>query len=104
MAKELRKRNGVEFLSKELVESWENKISAHYEKTTDSERELQRTESQDKFQIRLKYLKYIYQQGGNLLLSPDASGIYSIPGFGILQLNNKLKFSQSCDSGAIYFG
>lgn len=80
---ELRKRNGVEFLPKELVESWENKISAHYKKTTDSERELQRTESQDNFQIRLKYLKYIYQQGGDLLLSPDASGIYSIPGFGI---------------------
>lgn len=80
---ELRKREGVEFLPKELVESWENKISAHYQKTTDSEREVQRRESQDKFQTRLKYLKYIYQQGGNLLLSPDASGIYSIPGFGI---------------------
>lgn len=80
---ELRKRNGVEFLPTELVESWESKISAHYQKTTESEREVERKESKDKFQARLNYLKYIYRQGGMLLLSPDASGIYSIPGYGI---------------------
>jgi hypothetical protein len=80
---ELRKRDGVKFLPTELVNSWESKISAHYEKTTENEREIERKESKDKFQARLKYLKYIYTQGGKLLLSPDASGIYGIPGYGI---------------------
>ena len=80
---ELRKRDGVKFLPTELVNGWESKISAYYEKTTESEREVDRKESKDKFEARLKYLKYIYKQGGMLLLSPDASGIYSIPGYGI---------------------
>lgn len=80
---ELRKRNGVEFLPNQLIESWESKISAHYQNTTENDREVERKESKDKFGTRLKYLKYIYQQGGKLLLSPDVSGIYSIPGFGI---------------------
>lgn len=80
---ELRKRSGVEFLPTELVDTWESKISAHYQKTTEIEREVERKESKDKFQGRLNYLNYIYKQGGMLLLSPDASGIYSIPGYGI---------------------
>lgn len=80
---ELRERNGVAFLPAEIVKGWESKISSHYDKTNESEREVERRESKDNFQARLNYLKYIYTQGGKLLLSPDASGIYGIPGYGI---------------------
>ena len=80
---QLRLRNGVEYLPKELIESWEGKISVHYKKIEESERESEREKSQNQFEYRLNYLQYIYKQGGKLLLSPDASGIYGIPGFGI---------------------
>lgn len=80
---ELRHRSGVQFLPTKMVKNWESKIAAHYEKTTKDERETERKKSKNKFNKRLDYLKYIYRQGGKLLLSPDASGIYGIPGFGI---------------------
>jgi len=80
---QLRLRNGAKYLPKELIESWESKISIHYKKTEKSERESKRKKSQNQFDYRLNYLQYIYKQGGKLLLSPDASGIYGIPGFGI---------------------
>jgi len=79
----LRNRNGAKYLPKQLTEVWEAKIADHFEKTTDAEREAERKQSKVQFDGRLKYLNYIYQQGGKLLLSPDASGIYGIPGFGV---------------------
>lgn len=79
----LRKRMGVEFLPKKLVSGWEKKISSYYAETTEEKREEDRNKSKKSFDARLNYLGYIYRQGGNLLLSPDASGTYNIPGFGI---------------------
>ena len=35
---------------------------------------------ENQFNYRLNYLGYIYRQGAFLLISPDASGTYSIPG------------------------
>lgn len=81
--KELRQRPGVKFLPTELVENWEEKIATHHKNTTKKERKTDRKKSKNKFNDRLKYLKQIYEQGGKLLVSPDASGIYNIPGFGV---------------------
>lgn len=80
---DLRKRDGVAYLPSGLVNNWERKISEHYLKTTESERLIERNVSKIKFQTKLKTLGSIYTQGGKLLLSPDASGIYNIPGFGV---------------------
>ena len=80
---ELRQRKGAEYISKEVIKGWEDKIVSHYEKTNEKDRVKEREESKSEFQTRLDYLEYIYKQGGKLLLSPDASGIYSIPGFGV---------------------
>ncbi|WP_291865127.1 amidohydrolase family protein [Maribacter sp.] len=80
---QLRKRNGTEYLPKELIREWEDKITAYFDKTKEKERAGNREENKDKFQNRLDYLGHIYRQGGKLLLSPDASGIYGIPGFGV---------------------
>ncbi len=79
----LRLRQGVDYLPKKLVSGWEDKIKSHYTETTEEERKQDRNKSKKSFDTRIKYLAYIYRQGGKLLLSPDASGLYSIPGFGI---------------------
>lgn len=79
----LRQRGGVRYLPKVLVKSWEKDIAADYAKTTSGEREESRKKNKKRFSTRLKYLQYIYQQGAQLLVSPDASGLYGIPGFGM---------------------
>ena len=79
----LRNRKGVGFLPKERIEDWEKKINSYYFETTEEQRALDRSKNKTSFDTRLKNLRYIYHQGGKLLLSPDASGIYGVPGFGI---------------------
>jgi len=79
----LRNRKGAEFLPNELTTEWEKKINSYYSETTEEKRAEDRNKSKQSFETRLNYLGYIYRQGGKLLLSPDTSGIYGIPGFGI---------------------
>lgn len=79
----LRERPGVKYLHKDLVSKWEKKIKAYESDSTPAEREESREKSKGKFDYRLAMLNYLYRQGGRLLLSPDASGIYSVPGYGI---------------------
>lgn len=79
----LRTRSGVEYVPKEIVNSWENKIKEYNEKTSDSEHAEDRLKSKKRFESMLNFLNYIYQQGGLLLVSPDASGTYGIPGYGM---------------------
>lgn len=79
----LRKRTGVSHLPKQQIQEWEAKITEHYDNSTEEGRTKERSISKQRFDTRLIYLGFIYRQGGQLLLSPDASGIYGIPGFGI---------------------
>lgn len=79
----LRMRNGVHYLPPKLIAEWEKKIQSYYNESTEQERIEDRLKSKRQFNTRLSYLGYIYRNGGKLLLSPDASGIYSVPGFGI---------------------
>ncbi len=79
----LRLRKGVSYLPPKIVSGWEDKIKSYYAKTTEDKRKQDRHKSKKNFDNRIKYLSYIYRQGGKLLLSPDASGLYGIPGFGI---------------------
>lgn len=82
-ADSLRLRPGVDLLLPEVVSRWEDRIAAYASETSSETIAANRTKSKKKFEERLHYLGYIYRQGGKLLLSPDASGIYGIPGFGI---------------------
>ncbi len=79
----LRKRDGVDLIPEVTISAWEKDISTYYGKTDENKRIKDRENSKKRFSNRLKYLSYIYKQGGNLLVSPDASGIYGIPGFGM---------------------
>ncbi len=80
---ELRKRDGVAYLPKEKIKKWETKIESYYKKSDEEKRVADRAKSKKKFDARLSYLSLVYRQGGSLLVSPDASGIYSVPGYGM---------------------
>lgn len=82
-ASELRKRAGVEFLPQEWIDKWEKKISDHHTETSAAGRAQERELNKQRFDTRLMYLGFIYAQGGKLLLSSDASGIYGIPGYSL---------------------
>jgi len=79
--KEMRKREGVLSLPKKWINEWEG-----YFKQVEAE---QTKEQQDKFrsqvgeylQSRLKIVKKLHEQGGKMLVSPDASGYYGVPGY-----------------------
>lgn len=79
----LRTRKGVEYIPKDLIEDWETGISTYYSESDEQKRIENREKNKNQFAMRLNYLSFIYRQGGLLLLSQDASGIYGIPGFGI---------------------
>lgn len=63
------------------MEGWEKKISNYYNDTNSEKRREERKKQENNFGYRLNYLGYMYRQGSNLLISPDASGLYGIPGF-----------------------
>lgn len=82
-AGELRQRDGIKYLSNTLVKEWEDEIAKDEAETPAKEAAEYREKVAKSFTARLSYLTYIYEQGIKLLLSPDASGTYSIPGFGM---------------------
>jgi hypothetical protein len=80
---ELREKNGNNIVPNEWVETWEGKIKDYETSNTTQKIENEINRHKDFFKSRLHYLEYIYMQGGHLLFSPDASGIYGIPGFSV---------------------
>lgn len=79
----LRTRAGVAFIPKTWIKDWEAQITEHEAETSVEGRAKERSVSAQRFESRLRYLGFIYRQGGQLILGADASGIYGIPGFGV---------------------
>lgn len=77
----LRRKLGVEYAKQSSIHEWEQKISNYYNDTNSEKRSEERKKQKNSFKYRLNYLGYMYRQGSNLILSPDASGLYGIPGF-----------------------
>ncbi len=82
---DLRARKGVKLMPKEWVESWEKRLKETNKGSTLEAITQKRGNRKEQFKNRLTYLDFVYQQGGLLLLSPDASGIYTLPGYGVHQ-------------------
>jgi len=80
---ELRQREGLAYIKKSLVSEWEKGIAEEEASNSPEDLAADRSKATQSFAARLSYLRYIYEQGVKLLLSPDASGAFSIPGFGI---------------------
>lgn len=78
---DLRQRKGVDYIPQQLINEWETQLSESNSKTDKEKQEADRKMFENQFNYRLNYLGYIYRQGAFLLISPDASGTYSIPGF-----------------------
>lgn len=78
---ELKKKPGVKYLPSAYTSNYDGKIASYYAESTEEERAAERAKQKKQFDFRLKYLGFAYRQGGQLICSPDASGIYNVPGF-----------------------
>lgn len=75
------KREGIHFLPKRWITEWET----HFKQVAAE----QKKEQQDRFrdqigtyiQNRMEVVKKLHEQGAKLLVSPDASGYYGVPGY-----------------------
>ena len=80
---DLRNREGIEYISKAKLNEWEKDIELYNNETPQAKILENAIKTKRQFDKCIDYLGCIYKQGGKLLLSPDASGIYSVPGFAI---------------------
>lgn len=80
---ELRKRAGINFLPKKLLKSWKKSIKNFKAENDEKKQKEYQTMVKNIFDAHIRYLKYMYQQGALLLVSPDASGTYNIWGYGV---------------------
>ena len=110
---DLLKRKGLEYMPKSILNQWENSAKEYETKMTKVELQKKAEKSKRQFDGRLSYLGYIYRQGGKLLLSPDATGNYSIPGYSYhtemkhysnAGISNKDILKTSCYNMAEMFG
>ncbi len=81
-AEKLRQRDGVEFLPLGWVSEWEENIGEIAANTDPATYATDSTAAARQYQLRTNYLSYLYRQGAYLLVGPDASGTYGIPGYG----------------------
>ncbi|PHI20881.1 hypothetical protein CEQ90_05815 [Lewinellaceae bacterium SD302] len=77
----LANKPGLQYIATEKLNTWEEKVDEYYKESTSESRETSRAKEKANFDVRLGYLKLIYENGGLTVVSPDASGIYGVPGF-----------------------
>nr|BFF39741.1 hypothetical protein BACY1_15460 [Tenacibaculum mesophilum] len=90
---ELRKLPGMSFVSKETMEKWIEKTKSYREKLGEKAYKREVKEELDKLQKKYDIVRKLNNQGVQMLLSPDSSAKYMIPGFGILGEMKLLKNS-----------
>ncbi len=82
----LRSREGTKYIDSELIRRWDNKL-VMYESDFEEEDELraERRKKRKQFRSRKNLLGALYRQGGKLLVSPNASRPYVMPGYAMHQ-------------------
>ena len=86
-APEFKNRNGVEFIDKDLIDEWDKEIEAFTKLDKDDfDKKVKYKESW--FDYRIRMTTFSYREGITLLVGPDLTGVYGIPGFGYV---NELK-------------
>lgn len=92
---QLREKNGVAYVSKEMIKKWEATL-ADKKMTTAEQQSLYQKRIKDYFVAQKALLRNYYLNGGQLLIGPDASDEYMIPGFDYhqeLQLHSSVGIS-----------
>jgi len=74
-------QEGLKYVSQSMKDGWDKELTESSKGRTDEELAQFRMIVKKHSSMMISYLQFLYQQGGNLLLSPDASGAYNIPGY-----------------------
>lgn len=82
---EMLNQRGMEYIPKEIKNDWAEKSKNYREKLGKEGFEKERNEYASEMQERLKVTKRLNDEGVKLLLSPDSSSKFIVPGFGILE-------------------
>ena len=105
----LKKRHGLQYMSAEKNKEWEDKMTASFEKVDEG----RKTDYQTAMAYKFLILRALSDGGAKLLLSPDATGAYAVPGFSMWDemklyqkagLNNYSILEAATVNAAKYFG
>ncbi len=80
----LQERQGLEFVP-ELIPKWEEKRQKYKAATTPEERQQDRLDTRERISKKSMILKKLHEKGAMILVSPDATGTYQVPGFCVLE-------------------
>lgn len=79
----LEKRAGLEYMPQSMIDGWNQEAAMVESKGGAKSSADQQAAQQKQLQKRKNRLRQIYELGALLLVSPDASGAYGIPGYGM---------------------
>lgn len=91
---ELRNQSGMEFIPKEIVEDWIEKTKEYRQKLGDQAYKDEVANELKDLEEKYQIIKKAHELGINMLLSPDSSSKYMVPGFSVLDEMELLKNAQ----------
>lgn len=74
-------QEGLKYVSQSMTDAWDEELTESAKGRSEEELTQFRMMVKKHSSMMTSYLQFLYQQGGNLLLSPDASGAYNVPGY-----------------------
>jgi hypothetical protein len=89
---EMISQRGMEYMPKAIVSDWAEKTKQYRDNLGKAEFEAERLKYAQEMQERYKVVKRLNEEGVKLLLSPDCSANFTVPGFGIRE---EMKLYQS---------
>ncbi|UPT71845.1 MAG: amidohydrolase family protein [Flavobacterium sp. JAD_PAG50586_2] len=81
----VQKQRGIEYIDPKIVASWVDKTTKYREKMGEKALEEELDLYAKEIDERLKVIKRLNSEGIKLLLSPDSSSKFIVPGFGMMQ-------------------
>lgn len=82
---ELKKRDGLQYVSKNMKKQWKEDIAAKVDTMTKEQVDLFSAQRKNSYDYRNRLTGFAYKQGANLLVGPDLEGYYGVPGFGYVE-------------------
>lgn len=91
---ELRERNGMEYISKTVMDNWIEKTKQYRNKIGKEAYEKEVKDELKMLEHKFEVIKKMKKEGIHMLLSPDCSAKYMITGFGMIDEMKLLKNAQ----------
>lgn len=81
----LEQQAGMEYISTAQKEAWKTAFLERHNKKTASEKQEAVSRDNTYNRVRLRMIKALHEHQAPLLISPDATGIFAVPGFSLLR-------------------